>query len=329
MDSRSLSEQIKEVLKANPKGMTVGEVAESIGMNSQSMGRHLDVLAASGQVEVHTFGRSKVFYLSQRVPVFSLINISPDMVVMLDKDLKVTNVNQKFLDFTGTDREDTMGRCITDVSFPIRFEPDIVPYARQALEGIHSRIEALYKRGIEELYFQIKFIPILYENGDIGANIIFEDITMRKRLEEQRSFLAAIVESSNDAIIGKKLDGTITSWNKSAERIYGYTAEEMIGNKVSVIVPPERRGEVNDIFEKILRGERIMHHETERVRKDGKRITVSLTVSPIIDSDGQVLGASTIAYEVDRIKPYRSALTVIGVAAIFFVLDLSCRSILF
>lgn len=303
MDSRSLYEQIKEAIRANPRGMTVGQVARSVGMNAQSIGRHLDVMAAAGHLELRTFGRSKVYFLVQRVPLFAMINLSPDMIVMLDEDLRIVNVNQKFLDFTGTLREDAVARSIEDAAFPLRFHPDIVPYALQTLKGLSSRIDAVFDLDGETRHFHVKFVPILYDNGDKGVNIILEDITVRKRLEEERSFLAAIVESSSDAIIGKKLDGTITSWNRSAERIYGYAAEEMIGNNVSSIAPLELRAEVAGILEKIGRGERILHYETDRVRKDGRRITVSLTVSPIIDGAGVVSGASTIAYEVEHGRP--------------------------
>ncbi len=329
MDSRSIPDQIKDVLRTNPRGMTVSDVGRSIGMNSQSTGRHLDVLAASGQVEVRTFGRSKVYYLSQRVPIFAMINLSQDMIIVLDNDLRIARVNDKFYEFTGVKKEDVINKNIGDRTFPIRFNPDIAPHSLQALEGKHFRIDAVYHRAGADLHFRIKFIPILYDNGNKGVTIVFEDITERKKIEAERSFLAAIVESSNDAIIGKKLDGTITSWNKSAERIYGYTAAEMIGNNVSAIVPLELQGEVADILKKVKSGDRIEHYETERIRKDGTRITVSLTVSPIIDSDGTVLGASTIAYEVSgRFRPSMSILSVIG-TAIFFVLDLSCRSVLF
>jgi PAS domain S-box-containing protein len=299
MDSRSIPDQIKDVLRKNPRGMTVSDIARNIGMNSQSMGRHLDVLAASGQVEVRTFGRSKVYYLSKRVPIFAMINMSQDMIIMLDRDLQITNVNDKFYEFTGVKREDVTGKNIGDRTFPIRFSPDIAPHALKALEGNHFRIDAEFRRDDKDFYFRIKFIPMLYDNGNNGVTIIFEDITERKKIEAERSFLAAIVESSNDAIIGKRLDGTITSWNKSAERIYGFSAAEMIGNDLSAIVPQELRDEVAGILEKVKNGGGIMHHETERIRKDGKRITVSLTVSPIIDSNGTVLGASTIAYDVD------------------------------
>jgi PAS domain S-box-containing protein len=297
MDNKSIPDQIRDILKTNSRGMTVGEIARSIGMNAQSMGRHLDVLAASGNLEVRTFGRSKVYYLSQRVPIFSLIDISQDMILILDKDLRITNVNKKFDEFTGIKREKVLNKSINDAAFPIRFSPDIAPHSMRALEGEHFRIDALFKRGEMDLYFRIKFIPMLYDSSDKGVILIFEDITARKKIEAQRSFLAAIVDSSYDAIIGKTLDGEITSWNKSAERIYGYTAAEMIGNNISLLVPPERQEEVAALLRKVRNCERIEHHETERVRKNGERITVSLTLSPIVDDSGNVLGASTIAYE--------------------------------
>lgn len=110
--------------------------------------------------------------------------------------------------------------------------------------------------------------------------------------------LAAIVESSDDAIIGKTLDGTITSWNPGAERIYGYRAEEVIGRPISILVPPDHSDELPPIFERLRRGERIDHYQTVRVHKDGKRITVSVTISPVRDERGQIVGASAVARDI-------------------------------
>lgn len=128
------------------------------------------------------------------------------------------------------------------------------------------------------------------------------DFTERKRAEEAMSKLAAIVESTEDAIVGKTLEGAISSWNKGAERVYGYRAEEVIGAPVSILHPPGCIDELANIQEKICRGEAVEHYETERVRKDGQMINVSLTVSPIRNADGLVIGASTIARDITARK---------------------------
>ena len=121
--------------------------------------------------------------------------------------------------------------------------------------------------------------------------------------------LAAIVQSSEDAIISKTLDGRVTSWNKAAERIFGYTAEEMLGRPISLLAPPGRADEMRGILDRIRDGERVEHYETERQRKDGKIIQVALTVSPIRDQAGRVVGASKIARDITEAKLAASALS--------------------
>jgi PAS domain S-box-containing protein len=116
--------------------------------------------------------------------------------------------------------------------------------------------------------------------------------------DELGSRLAAIVESSSDAIIGKTLDGVVTSWNAGAAEMYGYTADEMVGEEISVLIPPDRAGELGPVLERLRRGERIGHFATKRVRKDGSVIDVSLAISPVRDGSGAVIGAATVARDV-------------------------------
>jgi PAS domain S-box-containing protein len=124
------------------------------------------------------------------------------------------------------------------------------------------------------------------------------DITAEKLKNELRERLAAIVDGSDDAIIGKDLNGMITSWNRGAERIYGYTPEEVIGKHVSILADPGRVDEIPEILARIARGERVDHFETRRRTKDGKVLTVSLTVSPILDASGTIIGASKVARDI-------------------------------
>jgi PAS domain S-box-containing protein len=125
--------------------------------------------------------------------------------------------------------------------------------------------------------------------------VIHRDSVRQQQLWESRSQLARVVESSDDAIISKTLDGHITSWNKGAERLYGYSAKEVIGHSVSMLAPEGAEDEIQDILSTVKRGERVEHRETERVAKDGRRLQVSLTVSPIYDAAGNLTGAGTIA----------------------------------
>ena len=144
--------------------------------------------------------------------------------------------------------------------------------------------------------------------GSVRVVTMHEDITERKLAEEARARLAAIVQSSEDAIIGKALDGTILSWNDGAERIYGYSAGEAVGMPISMLLPPDRPGEIAQILDKIKSGGRVAQFQTMRVTKDGRELPVSLNVSSILDEAGLVVGVSTIARDITKSKLAEQAL---------------------
>jgi PAS domain S-box-containing protein len=153
-------------------------------------------------------------------------------------------------------------------------------------------------------------IPVLYNifpvRDSIGAitayGTVTRNLTERKSAEQRLGSLASIVESSDDAIVSKNLDGIIANWNKGAERIFGYTSEEAIGQPITIVIPADRQSEERDILTRIRRGEHIDHFETVRRRKDGTPIVVSLTVSPVRNAEGQVIGASKIARDITEQK---------------------------
>jgi PAS domain S-box-containing protein len=132
----------------------------------------------------------------------------------------------------------------------------------------------------------------------IGASKVARDITERRQSQELRARLAAIIDSSDDAIVSKTLEGIITSWNRGAERLFGYTAVEAIGRHISLIIPDERRTEEDEVLARVRRGERIDHFETVRQAKDGRQLHISLTVSPVRDAQGRVIGASKVARDI-------------------------------
>ena len=161
----------------------------------------------------------------------------------------------------------------------------------------------------KRLWVMASIDPLRDDKGNvIGAINCFQDVTERrpslesKEAEDRSRLLASVVESSDDAIITTDLDTVITSWNRAAEKIYGYSAEEIIGKPVMILLPDDRKDEETGIIERIRRGERIEHYESTRRRKDGNSVDISLSVSPIKDADGNVIGASKIARDVTERK---------------------------
>jgi PAS domain S-box-containing protein len=137
----------------------------------------------------------------------------------------------------------------------------------------------------------------------VGAVNCFQDIAERRRNEEAALRLAAIIESSDDAIVSKDLDGIITSWNYGAQRVFGYTAEEVVGKPITIVIPPDRHNEEAEILERLRSGERIESYETVRRHKDGRLIDFSVTVSPVKNANGRIIGASKIARDItERVR---------------------------
>jgi len=186
----------------------------------------------------------------------------------------------------------------------LEFVPDIeghwlTNYGSVARTGVPVRFAGAYKglhRSFEVYAFRVG------ESGSNWVAVLFTDITERKQYDETRARLAAIVESSEDAIVSKDLNGIITSWNQGAERLFGYTAREAVGQSVTMLIPADHLDEEPGLLERIRQGESIANYETVRRRKDGTLLDISLTLSPIRNSDGQVVGASKVARDISHRK---------------------------
>jgi PAS domain S-box-containing protein len=224
-------------------------------------------------------------------------------------DYRFLEVNPAFEKQTGI--KDAKGRLMRQIA-PDHEQHWFDIFGRIALTGEALRFEnpaAALQRHYEVCAFRIG-APELRRVG-----IVFNDITHRKQAEEIRSRLAAVVESSDDAILSKNLDGIIITWNSGASRMFGYTAQEVIGRPVTVLTPADQVDEEPGILIRLRRGEHIDNYETVRRRKDGTRINVSLSVSPIKDVNGSVIGASTIVRDITQQKTAERSLRELYVAA--------------
>ena len=232
-----------------------------------------------------------------------LFEAAQDGILILDVVTgRVTDVNPFVVKLLGYSRAEMLGKTLGELS-PFK---DVVSnqamLERLQLEG-YVRYEDLPLKTKDRRHVDVEFVSNIYEAGErkvIQCNI--RDITRRKQAEMTSNMLAAIVESSDDAIIGKDLDGNITSWNKGAEKIFGYTAREMLGTSILQLIPADQQEEENELLEKIKQGESVLHFETRRQTKNGRLIDVSVTASPIHDAGGRAIGVSKVARDITARK---------------------------
>ena len=236
----------------------------------------------------------------------AILNTVIGPLVVLDTDLRVQTANRAFYAMFQVSREETQGVPLYDLGNHNWNTPQLWTLLKETISN-NSEFQALE---VEHDFPAIGRRTVLLDarrlsrEGNPGHMILlaFQDITERKEAEAAKVTLAAIVESSDDAIISKDLNGIIASWNRGAEQLFGYRDSEIIGKPITLLIPPDRHDEEAVILARMRRGERMEHYETVRRCKDGRLRDISLTVSPIKDAEGRIIGASKIARDITRRK---------------------------
>jgi PAS domain S-box-containing protein len=231
----------------------------------------------------------------------SVLESITDGFVTLDRDWRYTYVNAEAARQGRSKREEMLGKTLWDI-FP---QAQGTIFERELQRSIAEQVPVAFE--VENLPQNQAFRLRAYPGAD-GLSIYGVDISGEKEAAVARARLAAIVESSDDAIISKDLNGIVTSWNKGAEQIFGYEAHEMIGQPISKLTPPERIDEMPTILNRIKRGDRVDHYETVRRAKSGRLLNISLTVSPIHDNTGRIIGASKVARNITEQKAASEAI---------------------
>lgn len=233
---------------------------------------------------------------------------APVLIAQCGTDGRYRFVNRQYAELMGRTPEQLIGRHPSEILGSEAYR-QAAPYMAEALAGRHVRFDQRFlgsSSGTRLL--QVAYAPEWDELGTVtGFIAAIVDITERQQAEEARATLAAIVESSEDAILSKNLDGIITSWNRGAERLYGYSQQEAVGRPVTMLVPEDLLDQEAPILERIARGEAIQQYETERQRKDGTRIHISLTVSAIRNDEGRIVGVSKVAHDITERKQAEAA----------------------
>jgi PAS domain S-box-containing protein len=242
--------------------------------------------------------------IDPRLHLSSIVDSSEDAIISKNLNGTILSWNGAAARIFGYQADEIIGRSILTL-----IPPELQYEEQEILEKINAGIRIEHyetvrvKKNGEKFPISVTISPIRDDAGRIvAASKIARDISERRKLDESRYRLAALVDSAEDAIVSKDLDGVVTSWNRGAEKLFGYTAEEMIGQPIFRLFPHELRSEEDQILKKLRAGQHIEHYETIRQRKNGEIVEVSVTISPITDGSGTVIGASKIARDISDKK---------------------------
>lgn len=234
----------------------------------------------------------------------AIVDSSDDAIVSKRLDGTILSWNKAACRIFGYEADEIIGKSILTLIPPdLQHEEEMIVRKLRSGERIeHYETTRMRKNG-ERFAISVTISPIRDQNGNVvAASKIARDISDRRRSDETRFRLAALVDSADDAIVSKDLNGIVTSWNGGAQKMFGYTPEEMIGSPILRLIPVHLQSEEHEILRKLRAGQRIEHYETTRQRKNGELFDVSVTISPIIDESGRVIGASKIARDISDKK---------------------------
>lgn len=247
--------RIREILREHRQGMSVTEIARLLDKNKHSVGRYLDVLRASGQVEMRSFGMAKVFTLAKRLPVASMLSITSEPILVLDEEGRVTEANDAAVGLIGLPRERVLGQRLMHLPAPDPRILDLVGHLAEAAANSTAHDE-IHLEGEDERWYWYRIVPMVFEQGERGTVLILGDMTEHRRAEialtESEALFRGLAENVQDGILISR-DDEIVFVNRRATEILGYTREELNALDHLEFIAPEESERVHELFERHLR----------------------------------------------------------------------------
>ena len=339
--------RIRAILLENPKGLTTEEIAKKLPLNRTSTAKYLNTLLISGQAEMRTFGRAKVFTLSQRIPFSQMLNLSSDLLIVLDHDLLIKQVNDPLLKTFGLQQETLVGTRVGNSQLLPYLESDI-ELIQEASKGKEiTKLERIEILG-NEFFFRMKMIPVVFDQGEQGLALILQDITELKQyqlhleglveertqelretnnklleeMKERQKSLAALeqsekkyrelVENANSIILRVNDKGAIVFFNEFAERFFGVPQSEMLGKNIigsvlSSAVPAEKTPD-EYIREFLIPSAHLAYNEVPCSDKNGNPAWVAWTIRPVMNSDNVPVEFLLVGIDITERKNVENAL---------------------
>lgn len=323
-------DRIHALLKKHPKGLTIGEIAKLTDMNRQSASKYLNVLLGAGMAEIRVYGPSKVFYPSHRLPVSSMLNISPSLLLLLNADLSIIDVNTALLDFFSLDKQSLIGQNIEYSLLRSFFDSELIRRMQETLDSREQYLDLTWTVQGEERKISIKITPTIFENGHHGVIFFAEDITeltryrqnleqmvedrskklnqtneklkreienhkkARARLKKSEQKYRELVENAHSLIIQTDKSGAITFFNEYSECFLGYSEEELMGQNIHETILPITTSSGGDtirpVFEMVNKPDMAISAIGELRKKDGSQVWISYTIRVMQNFHGDGIG---------------------------------------
>ncbi len=335
--------RIKSFLKGSSKGYTVTEISRSIDINRNSVAKYLDVLCISGAVELKVIGSAKIYTLTKRIPISSILSLSSDYLIVLDDEFVVTYVNEKVLNFENKTSEDIVGRSVDTAGFSLLSIPDIDTILKECTQGKDIFKEIEVENNGKTWYFRAKFVPSILENGKRGILVILDDISelrqyqrdlektvidrtkelshtssslkkeikshqeVRNAFEDSERKYQTLIELAQEGVWTFDADGNTTFVNQKMSEILGYSADEMLGMSVLTFSGEHDRSYLEERLQEIKAGN-TAHFELTFLKKDNTPAYTRLSASPNIDEKGKFIYGLFLVSDISALKKADNAL---------------------
>lgn len=335
-------DRIREVIKSCQKGCTIAEIARIVRLNRISTSKYLNMMVAAGEAEMHMHGPAKVYYPCQRVPISTILNLTSDILLVMDDSLTIIDANNVLLECFSVKKADLIGRRIDYSPIGQYVDALILGRLKDAIGSKGSTLNTRQTIDGNEYYFQLKFIPTLFESGDPGVTMLAEDITelslhrqhleqlveersqelvlaneqlkkevanykkARKALKASETKYRDLVQNANSIILKMDTGGIIEFFNEFAQEFFGWNEEEIVGKSIYDTIVPRQRTKGESV-ENLLRNleqnpNGVTRFENENIKKDGERVWVSWTNKFIRNSDGKITGVLSVGNDITRKK---------------------------
>ncbi|HEY3273775.1 MAG TPA: PAS domain S-box protein, partial [Methanocella sp.] len=318
---------ILAVLNESHRGMAITEISKSVGLNRHSVAKYMEVLVAAGKVDMRSFGRSKIFSISQRVSIAAMLSFSSDMIVTLDRDLRVRYINDRLLEFTGRTREQVFKKNVENFTSTLRTDPPLIPYITSALEGKEGSDDVFYQDGTSGYHFILKALPTVFEDGENGVTLILSDISARveaeealqkergelevrvkdrtaeleaemarrisyeKALRESEEKYRNLVENINDMVWEVDENGRFTYVSNAARAILGYEPSDLIGMTIDpALSPADKEPVLKDTRNLLSQPQTYALRDAHLFCKDGREVIIEASGTPVFGTNGKFKG---------------------------------------